>query len=579
MDMDDLQDLRDFEKVLPPVTTQTTVPNNLIPRSDGTTLGVIVQKEQDSPVGSGSDVNDSEALKDHVRSVHGFTWVLVVFAITGSTFLYALDNTIVADVGIDVVSTLGQIEKLPWLGTAFTLSSMSTILVWSKVYTLWNAKPLYFFSSVIFEIGSALCGAAPTMNVMIVGRAIAGLGASGIYIGSLTLISVNTSEQERSKYMSYTGLSWGAGFVLGPVIGGAFAESNATWRWAFYINLVLFGVFGPIIVFMVPTWDPKKGEVLPFTARGKQMDWIGSVLEIGACVAGVMAISFGGTIYQWGSGQTIALFVTSAVLFILFALQQTLCFMTRPEERIFPVQFMRNKDMILLWLITAAVAGSVLVPIYYIPIFFQLVHGDGPVDAAVRLLPIVMTYVFMVMMGGFVVSLTGSWWPWFFIGGVLATIGEALLYDDISPASDTSSIYGYSSLIGIGAGAIGQLFYSVAQFKVKPNEIPASIGFICMGQYLGLTVSLCVSGSVFLNVAQKTVAALLPPETPLQIVRAIIQGTDQTLLLAQTIQVQQEILVAVVDAIKNTYIVSLLGAALTVVATLLLKPVGQKFSK
>ncbi|EHL02582.1 putative HC-toxin efflux carrier TOXA [Glarea lozoyensis 74030] len=98
----------------------------------------------------------------------------------------------------------------------------------------------------------------------------------------------------------------------------------------------------------------------------------------------------------------------------------------------------------------------------------------------------------MVMMGGFVVSLTGSWWPWFFIGGVLATIGEALLYDDISPASDTSSIYGYSSLIGIGAGAIGQLFYSVAQFKVKPNEIPASIGFICMGQYLGLTVSLPV---------------------------------------------------------------------------------------
>ena len=63
---------------------------------------------------------------------------------------------------------------------------MSTILVWSKIYTLWDAKHLYFISSVIFEIGSALCGAAPMMNVMIVGRAIAGLGASGIYIGSLT---------------------------------------------------------------------------------------------------------------------------------------------------------------------------------------------------------------------------------------------------------------------------------------------------------------------------------------------------------------------------------------------------------
>lgn len=73
MDMDNLQDIRDSEKVLPPVTTPQTVPDNLIPGSDGIALGVIVQKEQDSPVGSGSDVTDSEALKDHVRSVHGFT--------------------------------------------------------------------------------------------------------------------------------------------------------------------------------------------------------------------------------------------------------------------------------------------------------------------------------------------------------------------------------------------------------------------------------------------------------------------------------------------------------------------------
>lgn len=115
-----------------------------------------------------------------------FQWALVVVAIVGSTFLYALDNTIVADIGINIVFTLGEIEKLPWLGTAFTLSSMSTILVWSKIYTLWDAKIFYFVSSAIFEIGTALCGAAPTMNAMIVGRAIAGLGASGVYVGSLT---------------------------------------------------------------------------------------------------------------------------------------------------------------------------------------------------------------------------------------------------------------------------------------------------------------------------------------------------------------------------------------------------------
>jgi riboflavin transporter FmnP len=142
---------------------------------------------------------------------------------------------------------------------------------------------------------------------------------------------------------------------------------------------------------------------------------------------------------------------------------------------------------------------------------------------------------------------------------------------DIDITSSQSKIYGYSSLVGIGAGSIGQLFYSVAQFKVVAHDIPSTIGFICMGQYVGLTVALCVSGSVFLNVAQKSVAAILPLGTPLETVRAVIQGTDKQMLFSQTGEVQQKIMALVVDAINNTYIVSLLGAALTIVATLLLK--------
>lgn len=88
---------------------------------------------------------------------------------------------------------------------------------------------------------------------------------------------------------------------------------------------------------------------------------------------------------------------------------------------------------------------------------------------------------------------------------------------------------------------------------------------------MGLTVALCVSGSVFLNVAQKTVAALLPPGTSLQTVRAIVQGTDTQTLLKQSPEVQAQILLMIVNAVKNVYIISLLGAALVVVATLFLK--------
>lgn len=105
------------------------------------------------------------------------------------------------------------------------------------LYSLFDMKYLYILSIVIFETGSTVCGAAPTMNALIVGRVIAGVGGSGLYIGILQYLTVCTTHIERGAYMSGVGFVWGLGAVLGPVIGGSFADSSATWRWAFYINL------------------------------------------------------------------------------------------------------------------------------------------------------------------------------------------------------------------------------------------------------------------------------------------------------------------------------------------------------
>jgi MFS family permease len=69
------------------------------------------------------------------------------------------------------------------------------------------------------------------MSALIVGRVIAGIGGAGLYLGMLNLIAINTLEKERPAYMGGTGVIWGAGTILGPVIGGAFADSSATWRW------------------------------------------------------------------------------------------------------------------------------------------------------------------------------------------------------------------------------------------------------------------------------------------------------------------------------------------------------------
>lgn len=114
------------------------------------------------------------------RDISGWKWALVVFSILSSTFLFALDNTIVADVQPVIVTHFNDVGKLSWLSVAFLIGAAATNLVWGKVFGQFNAKWTYILCVVLFEAGSALCGGAPTINALIVGRALCGVGGSGM---------------------------------------------------------------------------------------------------------------------------------------------------------------------------------------------------------------------------------------------------------------------------------------------------------------------------------------------------------------------------------------------------------------
>lgn len=154
-------------------------------------------------------------------------------------FIYSLDNTITADLTPEIVNAFGSVPLLPWLSVGFMAGGVVVLLPVGKLYSKFNAKWLYIANLVVFLAASALCGAAPNMNAMIVGRVFLGVAGNGMYCGILTLLSTYTEEKERPSYLSLIGFVWGIGTVLGPVVGGAFAKVD--WRWSFYINLIIGG--------------------------------------------------------------------------------------------------------------------------------------------------------------------------------------------------------------------------------------------------------------------------------------------------------------------------------------------------
>ncbi|KAL9638314.1 MAG: hypothetical protein Q9204_001549 [Flavoplaca sp. TL-2023a] len=165
------------------------------------------------------------------RKVTGFRWILVCVAIFSGNILYGLDTTIAADIQAAVSETYNNVTQLGWLGVGFCLGSTVTILPLGKAYARFDNKWVFIGCLTMFAAGSALCGGAPTMDAMIVGRVWAGAGGAGVYLGTLNLVTVMSTPKEQPFYIGMTGVSYGTGCILGPVLGGSLADSPATWRW------------------------------------------------------------------------------------------------------------------------------------------------------------------------------------------------------------------------------------------------------------------------------------------------------------------------------------------------------------
>lgn len=367
--------------------------------------------------------------------------------------------------------------------------------------------------------------------------------------------------------MGLIGLVWGGGTVLGPIVGGGFAESSATWRWAFYLNLFVGGAFAPIFLWMLPsiTLQPN----VPFQHRLlRQTDWLGILVFAGACCCLNMAIAYGGTQYAWKSGSEITLWVLGIVLFTAFCITQAYPPFVSKEFRLYPTWLMQKPLHVILQLLSFCGFVCIFVPTYYIPLYFQFTRGDTALKAAVRLLPFIITGVTATLLNGGLMSVLGYYMPWYFFGGALVVTGSALMYT-VTEFTANSTIYGYTVLIGIGGGAFTQASFAVSQALVLPEQVSDTVGFQSIGQSTAIVLALAIAGTVFQNEAFDNLSDLLPNLDP-AVVRGMLAGTDSTYFEALAPATRDQVLAIIVKGISQAYVIVLAAGSLTVILSIFL---------
>jgi EmrB/QacA subfamily drug resistance transporter len=294
-----------------------------------------------------------------------------------AAFLAALNQTILATALPTIGRHFSDFENLPWLITAYLLTSTAVAPLYGKLSDIYGRRAMMLTAVGLFIAGSAACAAAPDMTMLILGRALQGIGGGGILPLNQAVIADVVAPRERGKYQAYMGVVWVTSGVGGPVFGGVLAE-HVHWSLIFWLNVPL----GLAAAFLCH----KNLALIPVPHRKHRLDVLGAGLMMASAIPLLLALTWGGTRFPWFSFEIIALMTASFVLSLLFAWR-----LARAPEPFLPLNVLKNPVM---RMGTASVSFNMGVSIgltVYLPLYFEVVHKLTATQSGLALIPIALT--------------------------------------------------------------------------------------------------------------------------------------------------------------------------------------------
>ncbi|KAI1077292.1 efflux pump [Whalleya microplaca] len=495
---------------------------------------VLLPKET-SVMGSKEDIGKLDDHHDNSNEyVTGIKLALIVASVALACFLMLLDTMVVSTAIPRITDTFNSLPDVGWYASAYQFGSAAPQPLTGKVYTHFNTKWSFLSFFAIFEIGSILCGAAVSSDMLIIGRAVAGFGAAGITNGAITIISSCAPLEKRPALIGLTMGLMQIGLVAGPLIGGAFT-SYTTWRWCFYVNLPV-GAFTALVILLVriPEQIPKQKAFVVFSKLHHYLDLIGFALFAPAVLQLLLALQYGGNQYSWRSSTVIGLFCGSGATFAVWLVWNR----HKGDDALLPHSMIKQTVVWASGLYQAFMISAVYGATFFLPIYFQAINNATAMLSGVYLLPTILPQLLMAGLSGVLLQKMGFIIPIAVVGTIFLALGSGL-YSLLQPESSTGDWVGFQILAGVGSGLSMQLAIISIQAAVGEEQLATGMALVIFAQSLGPAIVLVVCNVIF-NSSLKSQLQDKAPRTDAAAViragatgfRAIVQRDDLPGVLA-----------------------------------------------
>lgn len=421
-----------------------------------------------------------EAVEEKTTGRVGF----IIAALMLAMLLSSLGQTIFGSALPTIVGELGGVNHMTWVITAFLLGQTISLPIFGKLGDQFGRKYLFMFAIALFVVGSIIGALAQNMTTLIVARALQGIAGGGLMILSQAITADVTTARERAKYMGIMGSVFGLSSILGPLLGGWFTDGPG-WRWGLWLNVPI-GIIALVAIAVLLK--------LPARERGKvSVDWLGSIFMAIATTAFVLAVTWGGNEYEWASPMIIGLFITTLVAAIVFVFVEK-----RAVDPLVPMGLFSNRNFVLTAVAGIGVGLFMMGTIAYMPTYLQMVHGLNPTQAGLMLIPMMIGLIGTSTVVGNIVSKTGKY-KWYPFIGMLIMILALVLLSTLTPSASLALIGLYFFVFGFGLGCAMQILVLIVQNSFPITMVGTATGSNNFFRQIGGSVGSALIGGLFIS--------------------------------------------------------------------------------